>query len=115
MWPNILDISNGCLLSLIASATAVCRRSWNLKGSPIEAFTAGSLIAEVKESIEYKITKIFLHPKVNGWTINYSGRDYAFRKTKKSFEEYENFYNSFEEYLDLSKQYRDEGLNPIKK
>ena len=76
--------------------------------------TAGSLIAEVKESIEYKITKIFLHPKVNGWTIDYSGRDYAFRKTKKSFEEYENFYNSFEEYLDLSKQYRDEGLNPIK-
>ncbi len=76
--------------------------------------TAGSQIAGVKETIEYKTTKIYLHPRVNGWTIDYSGRDYAFRKTKKSVEEYDNFYNSFEEYLDLAKQYRNEGLQPLK-
>ena len=76
--------------------------------------TAVSQIAGVKESIEYKTIKIYLHPKVNGWTIDYSGRDYAFRKTKKSIEEYDNFYNSFEEYFELAKQYRNKGLQPIK-
>lgn len=74
----------------------------------------GSPLSEVKESIQYKTTKIYLHPKVNGWTIDYSGRDYAFRKTKKSIEEYDNFYNSFEEYFELAKQYKNEGLQPIK-
>ena len=76
---------------------------------------AGSPLSEVKESIEYKITKIFLHPKVNGWTIDYSGRDYAFRKSKKSFEEFDSFYTDFEEYFELAKQYRVEGLQPIEK
>ena len=32
----------------------------------------------------------------------------------ESFEEYDNFYNSFEEYFELAKQYRNEGLQPIK-
>ena len=76
--------------------------------------TAGSLISEVEESIEDKTTKIFLHPKVNGWTIGYSGRDYAFRKSKKTIKEFDNFYTGFEEYFGLAKQYRVEGLLPIK-
>lgn len=68
--------------------------------------TAGSPIAGVKESIEYKTIKIYLHPKIKGWTIVYDARVYAFEKSKKNYKSYENFYSSFEEYFKLGKNYR---------
>lgn len=59
-----------------------------------------------KDSIEEKIREFYIHPKINGWTIDYSGRDYAIRKSKKTLKEYDNFYTNFEEYFELAKHYR---------
>tara|TARA_B100000902_G_C27291177_1_gene907233 strand:+ start:910 stop:2187 length:1278 start_codon:yes stop_codon:yes gene_type:complete len=67
---------------------------------------ATSQMVEDRDSIENKITEIYIHPKVNGSTIDYSGRDYALKKSKKTIKEYDNFYTSFEEYLKLAKKYR---------
>ncbi len=59
-----------------------------------------------KSSKEYKIFKNYIHPKIKGWTIDYSARDYAFKKSKKNYKSHENFYSSFGEYFKLGKNYR---------